>query len=280
MLQKSGFYKIAFMPIAIRHLGIGEILDQAVKLIKADFGVLFATTAVMLIPYDIASRFIVRDFIVAPPPNPTFGEMLAVLKGDFQILLARFGVIGCLILPLTNAALVHCISNRYLGQPCGLRQTLRYLFQRFFGLFGTWLLFLLVVTCGLVLCIVPGFLIVFRYGLSTQVVAVEGISGFAALQRSRNLIGGNVASLVILSAVLIFIGSSIHWSIDYIPNESLHTVGSALAGSIMTVLWSAVIVVFYFSCRCKMEQFDLELLARSVGDEVAISPVRGEDSVT
>ena len=41
---------------------------------------------------------------------------------------------------------------------------------------------------------------------------------------------------------------------------------SIVAGVLM-IFASAAFVVFYFSCRCKHEQFDLALLAQSVGAE-------------
>jgi hypothetical protein len=42
---------------------------------------------------------------------------------------------------------------------------------------------------------------------------------------------------------------------------------SAIIGGVLAIFASAVFVVFYFSCRCKHEQFDLALLAQSVGVE-------------
>ena len=37
--------------------------------------------------------------------------------------------------------------------------------------------------------------------------------------------------------------------------------------AVLVIFASAAFVVFYFSCRCKHEQFDLALLAESVGAE-------------
>ena len=42
---------------------------------------------------------------------------------------------------------------------------------------------------------------------------------------------------------------------------------NAVVAGVLTIFASAAFVVFYFSCRCKHEQFDLALLAQSVGAE-------------
>ena len=43
----------------------------------------------------------------------------------------------------------------------------------------------------------------------------------------------------------------------------------------LTIFASAAFVAFYFSCRCKHEQFDLALLAQSVGAETPADDIRG-----
>lgn len=45
---------------------------------------------------------------------------------------------------------------------------------------------------------------------------------------------------------------------------------AAVLGGVTTLLSTCSLVIFYFSCRCKLENFDLELLADDIGrmDEV------------
>ena len=52
-----------------------------------------------------------------------------------------------------------------------------------------------------------------------------------------------------------------------IPQPHVRVVLLALVEAVLTIFASAAFVAFYFSCRCKHEQFDLALLAQSVGAE-------------
>jgi len=45
------------------------------------------------------------------------------------------------------------------------------------------------------------------------------------------------------------------------------TAAQALLGSVGFVFSTVAFVVFYFSCRCKVENFDLTLLAENIGLE-------------
>ena len=55
-----------------------------------------------------------------------------------------------------------------------------------------------------------------------------------------------------------------------IPQLQLRMAVAAVIQSVFTVFSSAAMVVFYFSARCKNEQFDLQLLADNVGTEVVL----------
>jgi hypothetical protein len=39
--------------------------------------------------------------------------------------------------------------------------------------------------------------------------------------------------------------------------------------ALVTILWSAAFVIFYFSARCAEENFDLHYLAQAIGGEPA-----------
>jgi hypothetical protein len=44
-------------------------------------------------------------------------------------------------------------------------------------------------------------------------------------------------------------------------------IASTLLQALTTILWTAALVVFYFSCRCNVENFDLHYLAEAIGVE-------------
>ena len=83
------------------------------------------------------------------------------------------------------------------------------------------------------------------------------------------------------TCVIVSAFGAINWAIligaASIPQPHLRLIGSVVAQAIITIFATAAFVVFYFSCRCKHENFDLTLLAQSVGVE---APDQGADKTT
>jgi hypothetical protein len=253
------------MRYTIRELKIGEILDQAVNLTKDHFGVLLGITGVLLIPYGVISGLIVVSMIPKPPPNPTPEQTMAVSLGVVRTTLPVLLVRLSIITPITNAALIYAIAKAYLAKPISVRESFKLALQRILPLIGTWILVGLIVMGGLILCLVPGILAAFWFALATQVVVIEGVGGLAAMKRSKQLMAGNIGTLFVLGLLLGVIGIGFTIVLALIPEPHVRVIVSSILVGVVTVFGSAVIVVFYFSCRCKHEQFDLALLAQSVG---------------
>ena len=126
--------------------------------------------------------------------------------------------------------------------------------------------------------VIPGIIAAFWFSLATQVVVIEKVHGINALKRSRELMRGNIGNVFVLSLVIGIISIGPQIAAQLIPQIHARAAASVVINCIMTIFSSAAMVVFYFSCRCKNEQFDLQLLAENVGradaDDV---PADGED---
>jgi len=255
------------MRYAIRELKLGEILDQAVNLTKDHFGVLFGITAVLLIPFGVIGGLIEVSMIPKLPPNPTPEQTMAVVFAVWRATVPIALLGAYVITPITNAALIYAISNAYLEKPISVGRSLKRALQRILALIGTWLLVGLAIMGGLILCLVPGILAAFWFALATQVVVIENVGGFAALKRSKQLMAGNIGTIFVLGLLIGLINAGIGFAAVLIPQPHVRVVVNAIVEAVLVIFASAAIVVFYFSCRCKHEQFDLALLAQSVGAE-------------
>ena len=257
------------MRYEIRELGLGGILDQAVKLTKNHFGLFLGIVGVLLIPYNVIVGFIQLSIAPKLSPNPMVQDP-AVTQAILQnmVILMPLALLGAyVIIPVTNAALVHAIASEYLERSAGVLDSLKWALRRILPLFATWFLVLLAIFGGFILCIVPGILAAFWFGLATQVVIIEGTWGFAALKRSKELMTGNIGTLFVLGLLIFFINAGLLLGGNLIPQPHVQVVISSLVQGVATIFESAAVVVFYFSCRCRHEQFDLTRLAQSVGIE-------------
>ncbi len=255
------------MRYAIRELKLGEVLDQAVNLTKDHFGVLIGITGILLIPFYVISGLIQVSMLPTPPPNPTPEQAMAFFATTMRVSIPIALVAVYIIAPITNAAIVYAISNAYLEKPISVGGSVKQAFRRVLPLIWTWFLVGLAIMGGMILCVVPGILASFWFSLATQVVVIEGAAGLAAMKRSKQLMAGNIGNFFVLGLLIGIINAGAGFGAGLIPQPHVRVLVVSVVTAVLTIFGSAAFVAFYFSCRCKHEQFDLSLLAQSVGAE-------------
>ena len=254
------------MRYEIRELGIGEILDQAFKLIKDHFVLLMSITAVLLLPVMLVSGFLAQNYQAEVAAASTQNGRFASAAVSFPLPLIIVQLVTAFLLaPLTDAALTFAIAKCYLDKPTGLGESFRRALAIFIPLVLTWILTTIVVMFGFVLLIIPGIIFLFWYSLIGRVVVIEGLSGWAAMKRSKFLMKGNIGKAFALGFLTSIIAGLIGAGLNLVvPLPLLRIVLHAIVQVATTFFLAAVWVVFYFSCRCKAENFDLMVLADSV----------------
>jgi hypothetical protein len=271
-------------------MALGEILDQAGALLKNHFAMLITITAFLFMP---AQAVLVYHQLTMPQPpaaTATQEEQLQYFR-DLQThafsplyLTVAFALL-VIVIPLTNAATIRAIASVYLGAETTAMAAFRGAFQKFLPLLGTSMLVglaimgVMIAAClpmiitpllGLV-TILPAMGIViylaFRFWLMTQVVVLEDLSGMKALSRSGELMKGNYGTVFVLGLVVGIIQVMVSGAAVFVPVLALHIIINVLVAAVLFLFAAAASVVFYFSCRCKLENFDLTILANSVGEE-------------
>ena len=237
------------------------------SLTKDHFGVLIGITGALLIPFYVISGLIQVAMTPHLPPNPTPEQTMAVLSTTFRVALPVALLGFYIVIPISNAALIYAISNAYLEKSISVGESFKKALQRLLPLLGTWILVGLAIMGGMILCVIPGILAAFWFGLATQVVVLEGMAGVAAMKRSKQLMVGNIGTAFALGLLLGIINGAIGFGVAMIPQPHVQAVLNAIVTGVLVIFGSAAGVAFYFSCRCKHEQFDLALLAQSVGAE-------------
>ncbi len=261
------------MTYKIQQLRLGGILDQAILIFKNHFGLLLGIMCCALIPMQLISGFIqirMLEDMLGDLANPEPAELLAP-GFDQSYIFVTFGfaiVQGLIVLPLTNAAIIYAVAQNYLGHSVTILEAIKTGLSKIVPLIWTSILMGLAIMGGLILCIIPGILFAIWFGLAQHVVVLEHLSGTAALGRSRDLVrpyfGTFLGLMIIVFVIAFFIGSGS----AFVPNMYLQLVVQVILNAVVTMLSTAAVVIFYFSCRSGLENFDLELLAQSVGENV------------
>jgi len=259
------------MRYEIRQLDLGGILDQAIRLTTGHFGLLFGILACIWIPVQLFGSLAITFYAGPVVLQPGVNEM-EVLQAQMRDMPLIFGVLALVMLttPITNAALIHAIASQYLGRPVTIGQAYGRAFSAILPLYGTWLLVVLAIFGGTLLCVIPGIIAAFWFSLATQIVIVERISGMDALNRSKALMKGNIGTLFVMGLLLGIITLGVTWAVQFITQQQVQTVVTVIIQGILVMFQSAAYVVFYFSARCQHEQFDLQLLAEGIGEDMTM----------
>ncbi len=261
------------MTYQIKQLKFGGILDQAIALTKNHFGLLFSIMAIVFIPFSLISSFVMLSVLPAAPQMGASPEQfMAFNQAALKLwpLTVGSGLLTIfIVLPLTNAAVVDAVAKVYLGKPASAADSIKVGLSRLLPLFWTTILMFLAIMGGFILFIIPGILCLVWFGLSTHVVVLEGVSGGAALGRSKKLMSGNINTVFVLGILMLVIGAGVGMVAGLVPQVHAQIILRIIMQAAMTILSTAAMVVFYFSCRCGHENFDLEHLAQSMGDNAA-----------
>jgi hypothetical protein len=258
------------MQYEIKQLGLGGILDQAVNLLKNHFGLFFGITLAIYVPWMLFQNFVTLAVMPELPAQPTMDDIMAYNQAaldniKYTIPMTLF--LAFVVVPITNAAIIDAVARCYLGKPTTVGGSLSRAVTIILPLLWTWLLMMLAIMGGMILCIIPGILFAFWFSLASHTVVIEGNSGVAALSRSKFLMTGNIGTVFVLSILVGVIQVAIQFGAGLIPQQHLAVIAAVALGAVGTIFGAAAFVVFYFSCRCKAENFDLQLLAEAVGAE-------------
>lgn len=248
------------MKYEIKALSLGEILDQGIKLIRDKFGLLMGIMTFTVIPAQIAIALFTNQFqpVAGQPPQLPAPSVLFTQIG------LVYGFI-LVVLPFANAAVVYTTARTYLGQDASLSDSFGHAIRRLPALIWTFILMGLAIMGGLILFIIPGILFAFWFMLAQQVAVLEPLNGGPALSRSKALMKGNIGTAMVLGFVLGIINAFLGAASGFLPAPFNAIVTGVLAG-VTTLVSTCTFVVFYFSCRCKLDNFDLDVLANEVGD--------------
>jgi hypothetical protein len=184
--------------------------------------------------------------------------------------LGIFGLLIAMIFePMMLIAFTTAVASIYLDRPVTIGDAYRSVGKVFTPIFGTILLFDILLLLALGALVVPGIYFMICWSLVFPVMIVEHRFGMTALRRSRQLVNGVwwqtlgiflVAALIsrIPALVLKMIWSSI---------PVLGALLSAATSSIADAYGLVVVVIYYFDRRCRIKDFDLRLLAEQIRAE-------------
>jgi len=240
------------MAYDIHPRSFGEILDLGFRIVRDNIILLAGIAAIVFIPLAVLQMI----------SRSTASGLIGLI---YLLLLA----------PVMQAALTVAIANVYLGRPITIDNAYRSVKPILIPYLGTFLLIYLLIIVGFVCLIVPGFYVMVCWSLAAQVMIIERRFGMESMSRSRALVRGAwwaTLGIALAAGVISEVPTmalSVLWS--FIP-----FFGPLLTGatrSVTATYAAAVMVIYYFDRRCRVEDFDLRLLAEQIRSEGQFGPL-------
>lgn len=273
---KAGTVKTG--PLPLHPMNIGDVLDGAFRLYRANFLTVITIVAVIAGPIELLSalgrrgQFGGQGFfsILANPSSAqnTGSSGLSPASGLASL-------VSLLMLPYAAGAISRVVAASYLGQSETAGTALRASLSRFFPLLGAWFVVHLLEVVGGVLLVLPGLIFMALCVCTAPAIVMENLGPIQGIRRSWNLnrhrmwtvMGTALLSGIVISIVGNIIGAPLQiaaLAIGLRWGWILLFLGLLLANLVVLALNAIVATLIYFDGRIRYEALDLQILARGL----------------
>jgi hypothetical protein len=252
--------------------GIGGVLDTTFQLYKASIGVVWPLSLLMALIGSVPTLYLLFNDAAVPGVGASVGEILMDLVSDpVRVALA----LGTMVLTLLFMGAIY-VKQYAVGvsEECSFGQAISASLARLGSLVLMTVLFFVALAVGLVLLLVPGFILMVSLMLCTNLVLFEGKGAMAALLGSHKLIWGNwwrsaamltvvfILVMVVFAAVGAVIGvlaPLMSWNVEDPGTFGLITelVFNAVSNLLFTPFFTAALIALYWDLKLRKEGGDL-----------------------
>jgi hypothetical protein len=267
----------------LRPLGIGEILDAAIKVFTRHWKPLVMSTLGLVTPVAILAVLVLASI------DPQLLELVPESEPEEPgasdaAALAGLGVISLMAIVALIVAYAGCfkaVCDAWLGARPDARESIRYGFRRFWRVFAlsvVWVAFMLV---AWIPCFIPLIWFGVAWSVSVPALLFENAGPFRALGRSWQLIKGRwwasfvlvVVCYVLVSIIGVLVQMPLLLITEAVAGESAaanavaQIISYSLSYAVTIPYFAAVLTILYFDQRVRKEGFDLQLAAEGLGIE-------------
>jgi hypothetical protein len=262
---------------------LGDVLDGAFRLLRANLATIVLISALFFIPLDLLSAFLSRDLlggrgILDIVNDPSLLDQGA--SGGFStsqlVGTSITSLVSLVVTPLVGGAITRLVTASYLGEALSAGEALRAAGRRLWALLGASICVHLIELVGAVFCLVGALVPMAFLVCTTPALIVEGLGPIRAMRRSFALVRPRfwpVLGIAVVSGIIAWLLTSILGGPFTFAGELiglrwgflLLALGSILPALIAAPFVSIVATLIYFDGRIRHEGFDLQMIARGLG---------------
>jgi hypothetical protein len=262
---------------ALRPLGVGEILDVAIKITLRNWKTLVGLVALIVAPVQILVALIeisaTEGILTTGEADTIDSDEVAVVVGGVVLIV----IVGFMATILSQAVAFRAVVEAYLGGRPQWKESLAFVVRRLHSLLWLTLIGFVFLIVASVPCGIPAIWLGVSWIVAIPAMLTEDVRGVQALRRSFRLVRGRwwpAFGLLLIGVILVWIFAAIIEGIFaalFVVAESnltiflVNAVGGTLSSMLTTPFLAAFITVLYVDLRVRKEGFDLQLLAERVG---------------
>jgi hypothetical protein len=258
-------------------MGVGDILDGAFKLLRANARQAAIITAALIVPLSFVTAYLGRstlggESIFSVLGDPTAIEETSTTTRDI-ILLYGSVLVRYLLLPFfIGAALSPVVEASYLGSERSAGEAVRIATRSLPALLIAGLLTRLLLTFGVFFCVLPAFVVSTFFVVVAPALVIEQLGPVAAMRRSIRLVRPMFWRALLISVLAGVIGWFVDNALGTVPQLAALMIGTGWAwpllavgeiiASMVTLPFVAIVaILLYYDARIRAEGFDLQLMA-------------------
>jgi hypothetical protein len=259
-------------------MGLGDILDGAFKLYKANAKALIAITAAFVVPVQLLGAFFQRNIwggegFFTLLDDPSLAEESSALGSDFGWIIGAVATL--FVMPFVAGAISRVVAASYFGDELAAGPALRATGRRWWALTAGWILVHILEVIGFMLCILPGLLVMALFMTVAPAVVVEELGPVRGMKRSARLLKPRIWPVLGIALISGLLASVIGSALGFIPQVAalaiglewgwlLLAAGSILTGIVTTPFVAIVATLVYFDGRIRHEGLDLAVMAADI----------------
>jgi hypothetical protein len=238
--------------LALTDFRVGGVLNRTLSVLSRNFLTFFIVTTIAGLPTILLTQSMVTD-----GTNRSAAQLLG--------LLLLGGFLAIVLYTLSQAIVLYGAFQDMRGRPVSLTESLQVGLRRFFPIIGLAISVSFAAMVGLMLFIVPCFILLTMWFVATPACVVEQLGPFKSMGRSADLTKGHrwkIFGLMLLVFLISAVASSMIGAISaVVGGPMLELIASVIWNGIWGAFYAVAAVVTYHDLRVAKEGIDIEQIA-------------------
>lgn len=258
----------------LRPLDYGGLFDELFDLYKKNFLLFMGIAGLIYLPL---------NFLITLLMTPVQGMSQPGQLPDFRWL-GMLALVVLFSIPLTyaaSAATIWAVSSTYLGNKATILGSYKGIMPRLFPFMVTGVLVGILCAVGFVLCCFPGIILAILLAFVPAVMVIEDVRYVDAINRSWALAKSDWARVLVVLIITVLLGGILQMILttpfqmlamfhsgepgSIGPLTILHAIMQGLAETLVLPVSTIALVLLYYDIRIRKEGFDIQMLARGMG---------------